>query len=207
MPKSQFPWWLGTIGLPFPSPQSPEWPLEASPRVLPWKATVQKSPPWEDASCASFHPENFSSHSSKPFPCAHTAPACLQLLYCWPHRTTQECQQFCVLPNPGWMFSTYSLISLRADYCLTFLERQLEAPANFYDILKLHICLMHLLLPSPRASCFSCHSSFHAGCREMWVISIIYGTSQHLHGKSIRSWNSCSLTPAAWMFLPGGKQP
>lgn len=64
-------------------------------------------------------------------------------------RTTRECQQLCVLSNPGWMFSTYSLIFLRADYCLTFLERQLEAPANFCDTLKLHICLIYLLLPSP----------------------------------------------------------
>lgn len=77
----------------------------------------------------------------------------LQLLCCWPQhggcRTTQECQQLCVLSNPGWMFSTYSLVFLWADYCLTFLGRQLEAPANFYDILKLHICLIYLLLPSP----------------------------------------------------------
>lgn len=46
------------------------------------------------------------------------------------------------------MFSTYSLIFLRADYCLTFLEKQPVTPANFYGILKPHICLIYLLLPS-----------------------------------------------------------
>ena len=38
----------------------------------------------------------------------------------------------------------------------------------------------------------------------IWVIygvtTIIYGVSQHLHGKSIRNCNSCRLTPAAWML-------
>lgn len=93
-----------------------------------------------------------SSPVLTPLPRA-SALACLQPLCCWPQRgssrTTRECQQLRVLSNPGWMFSTYSLIFLSADYCLTFLERQLEAPANFYDILKLHICLIYLLLPSP----------------------------------------------------------
>lgn len=34
MPESQFPGWPGTIRPPFPSPQSPPWPLEACP--CPW---------------------------------------------------------------------------------------------------------------------------------------------------------------------------
>ena len=54
-----------------------------------------------------------------------------------------------MLSKPGLMFSTYSLIFLRSDYCLTFLERQLETPANFYGILKPHICLIYLLVTSP----------------------------------------------------------
>lgn len=93
--------------------------------------------------CPQLHPSTLktfqatypnSSSVVTPLPQA-CALACLQLLCCWPQRgssrTTRECQQLRVLSNPGWMFSTYSLIFLSTDYCLTFLERQLEAPANF----------------------------------------------------------------------------
>lgn len=62
----------------------------------------------------------------------------------------------------------------------------------------------------PRASCFSCHSSFHAIYIE-WVIYgitiVMYGTSQHLHGKSIKNSNSFWLTPPVWMlYLVGNNQ-
>lgn len=108
---------------------------------------------------ASFQLENFSRPLSKQFPHGNawlpqaSALARLQLPPCQPPRgsskTTCERQELHALSNPGLMFSTYSLIFPCADYRLTFLERQLETPANFYGILKPHICLIYLLLPSP----------------------------------------------------------
>lgn len=125
---------------------------------------------------ASLQLENFSSHLSKQFPHGNalltqaSALACLQPPLCKPlsgsSKTTCERQELHVLSKPGLMFSTSSLIFLCADYCLTFLERQPETPANFYGILKPHICLIYLQLPFPRASCFSCHSSFRTVCIE-----------------------------------------
>lgn len=161
---------------------------------------------------ASSQPENFSSCLSKQFPYDNASPpqasafACLQLPFCWP-----EWQQQINL----WIPRASCAFKARLDVfnvfshfpaCRLLSNISGKAACDSSQFLW-HFKATHMFNISttsfPRASCFSCHSSFHAICIE-WVIYsvtiVIYGTSQHLHGKCIKNSNSLCLTPPVWML-------